>query len=181
MPLAAIFGIALLVFFSPSRSLGVAFQTQESTPEQQPLPQQTQPPSATPQPNTTEAKKPGSTAAPSAAKKLHRKRTTQSAAGSPSKKVVRNGSTVDPPVQLAPAQGQGQGSQSQSTTQLLANVDDNLKKIASRQLNQTQQDSVKQIRLYMDQAKTAEATGNLDRAHNLAVKAQLLSDDLVRH
>jgi hypothetical protein len=40
---------------------------------------------------------------------------------------------------------------------------------------------VKQIQTYVEQARTAEAAGDLDRAHNLAVKAQLLSDDLVRH
>jgi hypothetical protein len=170
-----------VVFFVPHGSLGFAPLTQQD-PEQQSSPQQTQQPSATGQTNIPESKKPDSTAAPVSPSKNRGKRTAPPGSRSPSKKVVRNGSTVDPPAQLAPAQGQGQSSQqAQSTTQLLASVDDNLKKIASRQLSQNQQDSVKQIRLYMDQAKTAETAGDLDRAHNLAVKAHLLADDLIRH
>ena len=72
-------------------------------------------------------------------------------------------------------------SQRQSTTQLLAATDANLKQISSRQLNSTQQDSVSQIRKYMEQAKAAEKAGDVQRAHNLASKALLLSDDLVKH
>jgi hypothetical protein len=179
MPLATILGLVLLVFLSPLKSLACAFLTQENPPAQPSSSQPGQQPSATEPPNTIETKKAGSAATPSPA--TPRRKPTPSSSGSPSKKVVRDGSTADPGAQLAPA-AQGQGSQQvQNTTQLLANVDDNLKKISSRRLNQNQLDSVKQIRLYMDQAKTAEAAGDLDRAHNLAVKAHLLSDDLVRH
>jgi hypothetical protein len=179
MPLATILGVVLLVFLFSLESPGCAFLTQENPPEQQSSSQPGQQPSTTEPPNTTEIKKTGSTATSSPGEP--RRKRTQSSSGSPSKKVVREGSTADPGAQLAPA-AQGQGSQQvQNTTQLLANVDDNLKKISSRRLNQNQVDSVKQIRLYEDQAKTAEAAGDLDRAHNLAVKARLLSDDLVRH
>jgi hypothetical protein len=182
MPRAAILGLAVLVLFTPSSSLRFALLTQENPSEQQSSPQQPQPASENLQQNTTAPRKPNSKPASSLAAKRRRKRDTLSTSGSaPSKKVVRNGSTADPPVQLAPGPGQGQSSQLQSTTQLLASADDNLKKIAGRQLNQNQQDSVQQIRVYMDQAKTAQAAGDLDRAHNLAVKAHLLSDDLARH
>jgi hypothetical protein len=71
--------------------------------------------------------------------------------------------------------------QRQSTTELLATTDSNLKQLAARQLNVTQQDSVSQIRKYMEQAKTAEDAGDVQRAQNLASKALLLSDDLVKH
>jgi hypothetical protein len=64
---------------------------------------------------------------------------------------------------------------------LLATTDANLKKISARQLGSTQQDSVSQIRKYMEQAKAAEEAGDVQRAHNLASKALLLSDDLVKH
>lgn len=72
-------------------------------------------------------------------------------------------------------------SQRQSTSQLLSATDANLKQISSRQLNSTQQDSVSQIRKYMEQAKAAEKAGDVQRAHNLASKAVMLSDDLAKH
>ena len=62
-----------------------------------------------------------------------------------------------PAVQLAPGVSDEQASsQRQSTTQLLATTDTNLKQISARQLNASQQDSVSQIRKYMEQAKAAE-------------------------
>ena len=84
-------------------------------------------------------------------------------------------------VQLTPGLSAEQASsQRQSTSQLLASTDANLKLILSRQLNATEQDSVNQIRKYMEQAKAAEGAGDLQRAQNLASKAVLLSDDLVK-
>jgi hypothetical protein len=71
-------------------------------------------------------------------------------------------------------------SQRQNTTQLLAATDANLKQISSRAMNSSQQDSISQIRKYMEQAKAAEQAGDVQRAHNLASKALLLSDDLVK-
>jgi hypothetical protein len=85
-------------------------------------------------------------------------------------------------VQLSPGVSDEQASrQRQSTTQLLATTDANLKQLAARQLNATQQDSVSQIRKYMEQAKAADSAGDVQRAQNLASKAVLLSDDLVKH
>jgi len=40
---------------------------------------------------------------------------------------------------------------------------------------------VNQIRNYIQQAKAAETTGDLQRARNLAFKAHLLSDEVLRH
>ena len=85
-------------------------------------------------------------------------------------------------MQIAPAMSDARASQNrQGTAQLLATTDANLKKLDGQQLDVSKQDVVKQIQTYVEQARTAEAAGDLDRAHNLAVKAQLLSDDLVRH
>jgi len=98
----------------------------------------------------------------------------------PTKTVVRNGGTSDPTVDLSPGMSPQQASnQTESTKQLLATSDANLKKIAGRELSPSQQDTVKQINNYMDQAKAAEKVGDVQRAHNLAVKASLLSADLV--
>lgn len=124
-------------------------------------------------------------AQPEAAAKKHRRRKHAAAgtsASTPEKKVVRNGGTDDPAVQLAPGVSDEQASrQRQSTTQLLAATDTKLKQISARQLSPSQQESVSQIRKYMEQAKAAEAAGDVQRAQNLASKALLLSDDLVKH
>ena len=63
---------------------------------------------------------------------------------------------------------------------MLGTTEENLKKIAGRQLKPEQQDMVIQIRQYMEQSKSAVATGDLERARTLAWKAQLLSEELVK-
>jgi hypothetical protein len=94
---------------------------------------------------------------------------------------VSDGSTTNPKTQIAPSVTQSQASrQRQNTSQLLAATDSNLKKLSGRQLSGNQQDTMKQIRAYMEQAKSADAAGELQRARNLAVKAHLLSDELVK-
>jgi hypothetical protein len=137
------------------------------------------------QPDATEKKPESSKPQPQTAaphkKKRRRKPATPTSTATPEKKVVRNGGTADPVVQLAPGMSAEQASsQRQNTTQLLAATDNNLKQISSRQMNSTQQASVSQIRKYMEQAKAAEKAGDVERAHNLASKALLLSDDLVK-
>lgn len=71
--------------------------------------------------------------------------------------------------------------QLKNTDDLLADTESKLKQISGRTLNAAQQETVKQIHLYMDQARKARDEGDLDRGHNLAFKAHLLSDDLVKH
>jgi hypothetical protein len=105
-----------------------------------------------------------------------------SATSAPTKTVVRNGGAADPTVDLSPGLSPQQASnQAESTNQLLASSDANLKKIAGRQLSASQQDTVKQIKSYMEQANAANKDGDVQRAHNLAVKANLLSADLAGH
>lgn len=100
----------------------------------------------------------------------------------PTKKVVRNGSTKDPEVQFSSGQSQEQVShQLQNTNQLLASAESNLKRMAVRQATPSQQETMKQVRMYMDQAKAAIGSGDLQRGHTLAFKARLLSDELVQH
>jgi hypothetical protein len=164
----------------------------QSSPESQSQPETKTPTAATPESQTTQpeptAKKPESKAPASkkaATKKRHhhhRKGLPGDSSTSTEKKVIKNGGTADPVVQLAPGISAEQASsQRQSTAELLSATDDNLKQLASRQLDSTQQASVSQIRKYMEQAKTAEAAGDVQRAHNLASKALLLADDLVKH
>jgi hypothetical protein len=159
--------------------------SEKPSPEQSPPAQAAPAPTPTQEPQKTppaaSPKKPES-ADKAPAKKLRRKHTAAASDTSTEKKVVRNGGTADPVVQLAPGVSDDQASrQRQSTTQLLATTDTNLKQLGTRQLSGTQQDSVSQIRKYMEQAKAAEAAGDVQRAQNLASKALMLSDDLVKH
>lgn len=108
------------------------------------------------------------------------KKTTST--GQPKKVVVRNGSTSEPEVKLAPTVPTDIASQQvQVTEQLLATAENNLKQAGTRQLNTDQAAVAEQIRNYIDQARSATKSGDVQRGHNLAVKARLLSDDLVAH
>ncbi|MFZ0758716.1 MAG: hypothetical protein WAM69_02100 [Candidatus Sulfotelmatobacter sp.] len=99
----------------------------------------------------------------------------------PPKVVVRNGGSDEPTVQLTGGTTAAQALRERSTTeQLAAATEENLKKIADRQLNPSQQEMVSQIKQFMEQSKTAVAAGELQRGHNLAVKAHLLSDELLK-
>jgi hypothetical protein len=96
--------------------------------------------------------------------------------------VVRNGGTAEPAVQLAPRLSDEEAShQRENTDELLATTDSTLKQVSTGPLNSTQQDTVTQIRSYMQQAKAASSAGDLERAYNLAFKAHLLSAELVGH
>ncbi len=103
------------------------------------------------------------------------------ATGGPTKTVVRNGSAADPTVDLSPAPGPQEASHLEAYNQLLMTTDANLQKISGRQLSPDQQDTVKQIKSYMEQAKGAAKDGDVQRAYNLAVKANLLSAELAGH
>jgi hypothetical protein len=93
--------------------------------------------------------------------------------------VVHNGGTSDPIVAISPTQTQQQTSQQLSTTnQLLANADANLKQVARRPLSSAEEETLKQIQVYMEQARGAIKNGEAQRAYNLANKANLLSADL---
>jgi hypothetical protein len=99
----------------------------------------------------------------------------------PPKIVVRQGGTSEPSIQLAGGDASGQASQQKNNAnQMLGTTEENLKKLTGRQLNATEQDMVTQIRQFMEQAKTAVAAGDPERARTLAWKAQTLSEDLTK-
>jgi hypothetical protein len=117
------------------------------------------------------------------APKKHRRRKKPEAppADGPKKVIVNNGGAADPTVQLSPGVSPENASRQRlSTNLLLATAESNLKALAGRQLNASQQDMVTQVREYMKQAKTGADAGDLQRAHNLAFKAKLLSDELTK-
>ena len=98
----------------------------------------------------------------------------------PPKKVVRNGGSEEPLIQLVGGSTADHTSQQRSTEQLAAATEENLRKIAGRQLTASQQDMVAQVKQFLDQSKTAVAAKDLERGHNLAQKAHLLSEELVK-
>ena len=69
-------------------------------------------------------------------KRRHRKTGASTSSAAPDKKVVRNGGTTDPVVQLTPGISKEHASQpTPDTGALLAATDNNLKQISARQLN----------------------------------------------
>jgi len=111
-------------------------------------------------------------------KRVHEKKTTKPQSG---KVVVRNGGAKEGSPQLAPGTSKEQELHKRANTnQLLATTDANLKSVAGRQLSSAQQSMMEQIRTYMSQSKAAADSGDLDRAHTLAYKAHLLSDELAK-
>jgi hypothetical protein len=156
---------------------------QESKPPDSESPTRTD---QTTQPSESSAQKSPATTPPASTKpkkkKTHKKKPTPTSDDGPPKVVVRNGSTTDPTVKLTPAETDKQTSnQMHNVDQLLAGTDANLKLISARTLDATQQETVKQIRTYMDQARKAVDSGDVEQGKNLAFKAHLLSDDLVKH
>jgi hypothetical protein len=98
----------------------------------------------------------------------------------PKKVVVKNGGSDEPPVQLKGDTPPAKASNDLlNTEQLRLTTEDNLKKISGRQLTENQREMVNQIKQFMDQSKAAVANGDLERGHNLAMKARLLSDELI--
>ncbi len=99
----------------------------------------------------------------------------------PKKIVVRQGGTSDAAAVLTPGATAKGSFSPQITADLLSATDANLREATSKPLTPTQEETVNQIKMFMEQANAAVKAGDLDRGHNLAIKAHLLSDDLVKH
>lgn len=99
----------------------------------------------------------------------------------PSKKtIVPQGGITEQSIQLAGGSSDGDAKQKQqSTDQMLKETEENLKKVPGTQLSSDQQSSVSQIREFERQSKDALKAADYERAHTLAWKAKVLSDDLV--
>lgn len=133
-----------------------------ATDDKPPTPSPVNPPTSTPKP-AEKKNLPAKTAAPG------------------HKVVVRNGGAKDQSAQLAPGMSKEQELQSrQATTRLLATTDANVKAVAGRQLTSAQQSLLDQIHTYVKQSNQASDSGDLARAHTLADKAHLLSDELMK-
>ena len=69
--------------------------------------------------------------------------------------------------------------QKQNTTQLLDNTEKNVKAL-NRSLSHDEEATLNQIKTYVSQSRKATSDGDFERAYNLAMKAYLLSDALVK-
>lgn len=95
----------------------------------------------------------------------------------PAKVVIQEGGSTTPGASQISTVGTGQDKS--STDELLDTTDKNLRNI-KRQLSSDEQSMVTQIRDYITQSRQAIKDGDMGRAHNLALKARLLSDELVK-
>jgi outer membrane biosynthesis protein TonB len=135
------------------------------------------------EPSATATNGNGQTAAPKTAPETPSttaSTTTPPAATPPPKVVVQDGGEggETPSGQISTG-GNNHSESRQSVEQLLQSTDSNLRSI-SRPLNDEERAMVEQIRNYMAQARVASTDGDLTRANNLALKAHLLSDELVK-
>jgi hypothetical protein len=102
--------------------------------------------------------------------------------GAPRKIVVREGGANEPTAQIVTGMPPEEATrQRQRAEELLTSTGESLKRIAPRTLDARQQETVSQIHHYMEGARSALKEGDIARAHTLAVKANLLADDLDKH
>lgn len=110
------------------------------------------------------------------------KRAAPTDSSTPQKVVVREGGATEPKSQIAPGVTPAEAvRQRQNAERWLVSTDGQLKQLAGRTLNPQQQETVGQIHHYVQSARSALKEGDVGRASTLAQKAQLLSDDLVKH
>ena len=95
------------------------------------------------------------------------------------KKIVQQGGITEQSIQLAGGSNDEATKKRGDANRLLATTQDNLKKLSGRQLSSAEESSVSQIVQFVRQSKDAADDGDLERAYTLALKAHLLSDDLV--
>jgi outer membrane biosynthesis protein TonB len=149
-----------------------------------PQPEATQPeiaPAATTAPTPKPKTKPRHTAKKTVPPPAVEKPAETPAEKPPSKTVVTEGGTQPATPQLSASMPHDKViHQKLNTNQLLEATDYNLKNIA-RALNADEQAMLQHIRSYMQQSRDATKDGDTERAYNLALKAHLLSDELIKH
>ncbi len=155
----------------------------EPVPQPQPLPQPPPQPIPEPQPPTTTTQKPATASIPKPKPRKHHvaKKPVQPApAPEKPKTTVKEGGETAPTGQLSAGIPQDEATrQRQSAAQLRQNTENNLRSI-TRELSSDEQSMVQQIRTYLAQSRTADNDGDIERSYNLALKAHLLSQGLIK-
>jgi len=98
------------------------------------------------------------------------------------RKIVRNGGAADPEITFAPSITPEEASrETGETKQMLQAAEANLKIVLERQPDAGRRDVIAEVRNYLNQARQSLDSGDIERAHKLAVKASVLTNDMVRH
>ena len=98
------------------------------------------------------------------------------------KTVVPEGGAKEPPEQIAAGLApEERARERREAEQWLSATDGDLKILADRHLSPPRQESLKQVKYYLADARVALKEGDFRRAHTLALKAHLLTDDMVHH
>ncbi len=153
-------------------------EPQPAPPAPEPPPEKTETSAEKPKPKKPSPKKPAAT---QGQPQNQAAATPTPAPPKTSKLIIQEGSAPDSPGQLAAGVGLDDSSShaKQTTEQLLQSAQANLNSI-NRPLSPEEQAMVAQIKDYMAQSRKATADSDTVRAHNLALKAHLLSDELVK-
>jgi hypothetical protein len=153
----------------------------ESTPEVPTTQQPAKPPAPEPpQQTASDSPKKASAKKPKKKPTSHRAKQPDPPSATPTKKVVANGGTSETEIQISPRMSdKQQADERQKISNLIWAAETNLQKVSGRTLNDSQEEMAQQIRMYMEQSKQASGQGDLQRAKNLASKADLLSVELV--
>ena len=156
-----------------------AATTQPAEPE--PLPakpaSQTTAPKPKPKPRPAARKK---TVIPAEPESNTAAKPVQQASAAPPRIVLQEGGTNASANQISTAMPHDEATDRQRTTQQLLDATDANLRSLTRQLSADERSMVEQIKSYQQQAREAGKDGDLVRAHNLALKAHLLSDELVK-
>ena len=177
----------------PQQSQAPTVQPEPTPAPLPPQPAETQPTPAPAEPEKTEAaaeqpkpkKKPSAKKPATPATSAQGQQQTQATAPAPaesSKLIIQEGPAPNSQGPLTAGGGLEDSSarSKQSTEQLLQSAQANLNSI-NRPLSPEEQAMVAQIKDYMAQSRKASKDSDTVRAHNLALKARLLSDELVKH
>lgn len=144
--------------------------------EQKPAESTAAKPKPKPKPKPKVAHKPAPLPAPAKTEE----KPPQQASVKPPKIVIQEGGSNDTAGQISTAMGHDEATHRHlSTAQLLESAETNLRGL-NRTLTADEQATVGQIKDYIEQSRSATAQQDLVRAHNLALKAHLLSDELVK-
>jgi ElaB/YqjD/DUF883 family membrane-anchored ribosome-binding protein len=181
---------AVLLVLLLGISLGCEHKKPVLVMPQQPPPTAVPQPSPTPEPAAQAADQPlVPTPTPTPAEQPKTAEKTKPAHGrhaavkKPPKTVVQADKTEPPTTtigQISPGPTPAEATHSQSSTdQLLQSAETNLNSI-TRQLSKEEEAMRAQIKEFISQSRQATKDNDMARAHTLAVKARLLSDDLVK-
>jgi hypothetical protein len=172
----------------PGQSVPSATQTTITMPKpesQQPVPAGN---GATASPTDTTHRKPqrfeahASAAGPTSAIRRPAQTTSPPATDAPKKTLVRQGGASEPSAQIVTDMDPAEAARKREDSErLLSAADESLQRMTGRAFTERQQETISQIDRYITVARSALKEGDIVRGHTLALKANLLAQDLEKH